>query len=282
MATEETLWQSSTGTGDDASSWSNGVPDLSIEPTIARFDGLLSQKALRTGLADFDCQRLITMPEYTGQIGGPGTPLEAEIGERCILRGRGAHYIDFKTGSFALVICDSTNRNNAGRLSGSMSRVCVKNGKWTLTNKAILSQQVVIDGPDADVEIVDRDTTENAPPVIVLTAGKLTNWRNSGAANYKIIILGGELVQYGNLLVSDLVVVGPGGSFKYLPITEPASDPQIIMASGFTDFRSAGFQFGVDKAIIGRFAEVEGSTMEAGGFPPGSLSAPIDLREEYP
>lgn len=280
---EETLWQTTTGAWDQAASWTNGVPSLGVEPTVARFPGGdLSQMDVRLGLTGAECQRLITMPGYRGKIGSVDSPLEIEIGNRCVLRGRGAHNIKFDVSSFAVVICDSENLAGAGLLTGSISRIGVKSGRWILGSTAILSQQVVVDGPRADVLINAAAASENMAPVVVTIAGKLINERPSDSGNYKLVYLGGSVVQKGPLLTGDLVVTSPSCSFSYEPSSEPATAPQIILAGGFNDFRDAGYQFGVDKLIIGRLAEVEGSTIEAGGYPPGSLTAPVDLREEYP
>jgi len=284
MATE-TVWQSTNGKWDDPSSWTQGVPSGAV---AAKLCGL-SVADVRLGLTGADTERLIVTPEYTGQIGAPGSPLEIDMADgMAVLRGRGRHYIKFASGNFPSIVCDSDRRGapgtagSAGLLDGTIARLCVKDGGWMISSTCKLIYQVGLFGDQANLEIRPKATTENMAPVVVVHSGTLLNDRPSDAANYVLVSLGGLLIQRGLLAYGDVIVRGAGGLFRYEPLSDPPTDPEMILADGFSDFRGAQYDFGVDKLTIGPNAEVEAPTMFAGGYPPGALSNAIDLREEYP
>lgn len=279
---DETIWQSRNGAWDDPSSWTLGVPDAVSEPTVAKLADL-SNMSVRTGLTGASAARLIVTPEYSGVIGSPGQPLElSTAGGITVLRGLGATYIKFASGVFSIVVCDSANLANAGILDGEIARLGVKRGKWTIASTADLTWQVLVAGALADLTIKPIATTEAAPNYIVTTAGRLHNERDSGPTGYVLVPIGGDFLQTGLLDDNDAVIRGLGGLFRYEPATEPVTAPEMILAGGLSDFRGSSYTFPVSRLIIGPEAEIEGTTLEGGGYPPGSLSAPLDLREDYP
>ncbi|MHC4545910.1 MAG: hypothetical protein ACYTDW_13125 [Planctomycetota bacterium] len=285
MAIETTtIWQAPTNGGpwNNAANWTEGVP---TGTKVAQLGGL-SNGDVRGGLTGATAKRLVTTPDYAGKIGDPSGPLELTIDadEKVILKGRGEHYIEFDPGGFTVVVCDSEAEGDAGTLTGVIGRLGVKAGRWRIAPTTSLIYQVVVDGAAADVTIDPPDSTENMAPLVVIERGTLDNHRPSDAGNgYLIVQNGGSLIQRGVLVDTDRLVKGPGGVFQYLPLTapDPAKDPQWVL-DGFCDFRDAGHTVEIDKLVICQGARILGTVIEPGGYPPGGLSAVLDLREEFP
>ncbi len=278
-----TEWQSQTGRWNSAASWTDGIPDGTKDARLGR----LSQADVRLGHTGALCRRLITTRDYRGKLGtGVSNPVEIDVNEMAILRGRGQHFVKFIAGSFTPVVLDSPNLANAGTLDGELGRVAVKSGNWITAATAELVFQIYVGGPDASLLVEPRKAgTEAMAPFVVCESGLLDNHRDSGVNDFFMCCIGGHLIQRGKLTDGDKVCRGAGGKFQYLPLVDPgvggANDAEWILAGGLSDFQDADFNFGVSKLIIGTGAEVLGSQLQPGGLPL-ALSAVMDLREDYP
>lgn len=285
MATEH-LWTSRTGAWDSAASWRSGqVPGAGGADTdTAMLDGKYSQRAVSSGLVPGGnaIHRVITGPNYLGNMGASGTPLTLEIpsaantGALFVHRGSGSVY--FKgTGSIADVVCDSPNYVNAMTLSGALRHVFVKRGKVIIATDVTGIVSITLLGLDAEVVFVD--SANLAPAKVKVVAGHMLNYRAFGADTV-IEVSGGRLDQVGKMLDStDLIV--QGGSVYYAPIVDVSADnPDCWLLAGRLDLSEMDQVLTASDLVIGPDMQVIGDLIGTGA--PTGLGIDIDLRKDNP
>lgn len=295
MATEH-RHVGTTGDWGAAASWTGGhvpgrTPDADATVS-AIFDSGSQSMTLnldRLTAGDLRLVRIVTTPDYSGDIGASGNPLEHELASssnglsRIIHRGTGSFYFQGNTGGFSDVLVDSTNYTNAftggGAGDGLIRNLFVKSGRVTIQSTCYLTGgYVIVDGPKA--YLVIEGPQSNRPKYIVVLSGTCENKREVAAGAF-LIVLGGQLIQTGRVADAAMIIVGPDGRFTYTPSDTigAAYNPDIVVA-GLVDMSNNWQNVQFADLIRTQLAGISGTVVQSGD--PGPNATDIDLREEYP
>lgn len=286
MATEH-KWISIDGDWGNTASWDSGqVPGGGgVFTDTVMFDGT-SVVSVSSGLdqtAGNGILKLITTPEYTGDIGSSGVKLQIEFkisDSRVIHRGTGTLYLSSEAGNFAEVIIDSTNLVNAASLTASFNNVLVKGGKVTIEAGATLVGDLILLGTTARVNVVAGGGA--GPQHVRILAGACTNARTTpGTVGIPddIVVAGGTLTQTGVIQTETRVTI-TGGRMVYTPgVSIGTEKPDIYILGGTLDLSANLQDIDVANVITGPGATVFGNINKS-GF--GATGVDIDLREDYP
>ncbi len=287
VATEH-RWQGATGSWQLGNNWDTGeIPSVHDSTDNALFSAL-SQQSVDSGLdlsAAFFLRRIVTQPDYRGNIGMSGSPLithTASAGDelsRVIHRGSGEFHFFGVLGSLSDVLVDTAAGKFFG--DGQINNLFVKNGPCHIASTCALTNYVVVDGPGAHLTIDAPNVGELAGKYLLVNGGVCENKRAIDSAGF-IVVMGGRLIQTGALPDNIVIVVGPAGRFVYTPnITLTAAHDNVDLANfGSLDISQSHQDVGFDTYITGNGAGVEGTPVQSGV--PSVLSTRIDLREQYP
>lgn len=280
----ETIWTNGIGDGDfnNAGNWTGGVPAVGNTPAI--FDGT-SQTPPTTNLdRGADVFRLITSPNYRGNIGSSGSPLKwagmTVDTTTANIRGTGAAFLSI-TGSTKDVVVESTNLVDACTITtpgGSLRYLVVLRGACTLqsTGSFVVNlAQVIVRGNQSHLTIQAIDGAELAPDLIDVHGGVLVNQRILALNGDTIRLSVGRIEQTG-VLETNARVHQTGGVFEYNPSEDVSGDaPHLVILDGIFDAREAAYPIGVGAYIKGPSAVVLGDIQE-------SFTPTLDLTKLYP
>lgn len=281
MATNDrTVWVSNSSQRWIASNFSNGLPgNAGASDPDAYFNGQgqasVTQDMDQTGKSF----KLITTPEYQGDVGSLGNPLVCSLTGATgspfnSIRGTGSVYL--APTSSAAVIVNSLNLATALFISSdSTMPLYVKSGHATVMPTGGIELLTVM-GIDASVELITIDGSERSPKYLILTSGDITSDRQT-PANSLWEVNGGLLttteVTYSN--TSWLFI--NGGTVRFEPTGEISTGLQVVLAGGLLDMSRSVHRITFKSLIIGPEAEL----LDVPGAV-GSTVAIVDLRLEYP
>lgn len=293
MATEHN-WISHTGDWNATPSWdSSQTPgDGGVSTDTATFDGT-SQKSVTQNLdrsGDNALKRIVTYPEYTGNVGWPGDPLIHEMDStdkpdsRVIHRGSGSFYFQADAGGFSDVLCDSPNMLNAMQLGGTLRKVFIKRGYVAILADATISQEVNVDGLDARLFI---GVSGNGVGTVNTIKQGFVECLRDIAANKQLIIEGGTWLQRGAMAADAQIQIARGGRLIYAPQSAVSATGPDIRVNGIIDLSMAQRKIYWHNIIVGRDAVVYGAPHDVGGrllqaAAVGNDATNVDLREEFP
>ena len=232
--------------------------------------------------------RLITMPEYEGNIGSNGNPLIHYVDSvgaangRVIHRGSGRFYFQAKNAGVNHIVVDTPLTRVASMiLSGRADVVCVKSGWVSITSTCSVISYLVANGKAAYVVMEAVDGAETKPPVIVATNGaRIDNYRATNTAAGSLLATGPSGVIYQIGLIDDAtLILQNGGHIIPQPTSQPAAPWPDLICDGHFDASQTPYQLGIAQMIVGQLANVSGNV----GTPDAMQKAGhIDLREDYP
>lgn len=287
MANEH-RWQGATGTWQLAGNWDSGeIPTVHDSTDNAIFSAL-SQQSVDSGLdlsAEFFIRRIVTQPDYRGNIGASGSPLIVNVAStadelsRVIHRGAGEFHFQGVLGSFGDALVDTAFGKFFG--DGQINNLFVKAGACRILSTCALTNYVVVDGPSARLTIDAPAAGELAGKYLLMTSGVVQNKRPIDSEGF-IVVMGGHLIQSGALRDGTVVVVGPAGRFTYTPnITLTAAHDAVDLANfGLLDISQSHQDIGFDTYIIGVGGGVNGTPVQSGV--PSALATRIELGQDYP
>lgn len=175
---------------------------------------------------------------YAGDIGSNGNPLIHHVAStsasngRIIHRGSGQMFFKGVATVANDVIVDALKTNVASViLDGAMRSVYVKGGWCSILATCSMSNKVVINGTSGYVVMEAIDAAETKPPMLIVTAGRLDNYRATSAVagNVLITATNGTIIQYG--LIDDATqILQFGGRFIVDPPSQPVCRGRIFSA----------------------------------------------------
>lgn len=259
----------------------------------AIFDGTVTQvgpNVLMDRSGDVNLKRIVTLPSFTGDIGGVGNALIHAVDTagderaRIIHRGSGDFYFEGANGggSFSNVVVDTPGRMylDSEAVEAILMSVFVKRGYCHVASTGSFGGFAVCDGVAAELEVEAIDSSESEPTVIVVNGGKYTNKRvvSNGML---VVVLGGTLIQTGLIADGATIIVGPQGTLQYTPSAALGAghNPDIINC-GLLDATKSRQDIVFDKYVVGQLASVLGTVVQSGVWSP--LYTNCDLREEFP
>lgn len=286
MATEH-RWQGATGAWQLANNWDTGeIPTVHDGTDNAIFSALSQQSVDGVDLsAEFFIRRIVTQPDYRGNVGASGSPLivgVASAGDelsRVIHRGSGEFHFKAPLGSLSDALVDTAAGKFFG--DGQINNLFVKAGPCQILPTCALTNYVVVDGPSARLTIDAPDAAELAGLYFLITSGVVENKRAIDSSGF-IVVMGGHLIQTGALRDGTVVVVGPAGRFSYIPnITLTGDHDAVDLANfGLLDISQSHQDIGFNTYIIGVSGGVNGTPVQSGM--PDAGATRIELGEEYP
>ena len=264
------IWISNDGDWNNTASWSTGSVPVSTDTAV--FDGVNSVVSVTGGLnqTGIDLANLQISPEYTGDIGLTGNPLQLDT-DAVIHRGTGTlHYKG--DGGVSQIRVDSTNLIDAAVLSGTAStwQVHVKKGRVTCTDTMATSGSIfsIIAMSDKSIVIIEKNGAELATGIIV-NAGFVENNRGVSAADSIILVNGGTYVHEDGA-VRNLHVLGGVAEWNANETLTSA-----IVEAGLLDFTRSGNEKTVTLLTILPGAEVFTTSQT-------TIAATVDYRKEIP
>lgn len=264
------------GTGGDTIGTVSAILDSGSQSMISNLDRLTA--------SDLSLKRIVTTPNYSGDIGASGNALRHSLysqsvgTSRIIHRGTGQFHFYGDQGAFSDVLVDSTNYTNAFFGDGLIRNLFVKSGRVEILASCYLTGYVIVDGARSSVVI--NGPQANIPNYIIVLNGTCENQREVASGDY-LIVLGGKLIQTGRILDGAVVIVGPNGHIEYTPSDTigAAYNPNVIIA-GLLNMSQNWQDVEFADLILTQLAGVSGTVVQSGN--PGPNATNIDLREEYP
>lgn len=279
--------------------WTNGVPGsggAGLDDAI--FDGSITQVGPNAGMdrtADNTLKRIITLPNFRGDIGGTGNPLIHEVlsssdgQSRIIHRGSGAFYFQGAVGSFNDMLVNArggrTYLTGGGAGGGTIRNVFALLGYANIGADCNLTGVAFVGGAGAQLEIEADAAGESDPAYLLVSSGLLTNKRDI-ANTRRLDVLGGRCVQTGRIAgtagsTKAVIYIAPAGILAYTPSNAlSASHVPDLTCFGVLDLSASRQDIQFDNYVLGPLASVLGTVVQSGDI--SSLATKIDLREEFP
>ncbi len=281
VAAEQHIWVSNTGVWASTSSWhdaqipGHGGPNLDT----AILDGTSNVDVIGGTPGGNALYRIVTRPEYKGDIGAPSNPLvvqiasEAVIGSKAVFRGRGNVHYGPPAGTLADIVVDTGTQDREVRLYNNVQYVFVKSGKVVFADAGGLLGLRVL-GENSHVSLL---TTGMTLGEVRLLAGVVRSYQNNWN---RIDIRGGQFHEQG-YLDDDCDLVMYGGWMEYATTAAIAAhNPDIAVYGGTLDLRKLVEDLTATNLEIGPGASVLGNLRGQGQI--GAADLQIDLREDYP
>lgn len=283
VAATQHRWISQTGIWSSAASWDTaqipGAGGASLD--TAYFDGTSNVSVIGETPGGNTLFRIVTTPKYLGDIASPSNPLVVQIASeavllaRCVFRGRGNHYYESPTGTFADVVIDTGTRDRVVSLTATPRNVFVHSGKVEFPSGAQNITSLNVLGPNAEASL----------PIDGMTLGDL-RIQNGGyvtsnqSAWDRIEMSGGRLLQTGTM-GDGCDVVMYGGQLTYATTAAISThNPDMWLWGGALDLSSLKEDLTAGTLVIGRNATILGNLIGQGGEI-GGTGLVIDLREDY-
>jgi len=261
------IWISSDGDWDNTASWSTGVLPVSTDTAV--FDGVSSVVSVTSNLnqTGVDLARIEISPEYTGDIGSTGSPLQIDA-TVVLHRGTGTLYLKGDGGGIGVQV-DSTNLVDALVLSGTSTLLTldVKKGHATVDNTVTNLGGVRVIG-DKAIVIIEANGAEKITSIIQ-QAGFCENNRPLSDAAAIAIVNGGVFV-HENGAVTQLHV--QGGTCEWNAVETLTLG---LVGRGLLDFTRSGNVKTVSALVILPGAEVFTTSQT-------TVAATTDFRKEIP
>lgn len=281
MAATQHVWISSTSVYSSTSSWDTGqIPGAgggSVDTAI--YDGTSQVSVIGETPGGNALFRMVSRPEYKGDIASPGNPLvvqiasEAVIGSKAVFRGRGNVYYAPPLGTLADVVVDTGTQDRVVQLSNNLQHVFVKSGKVEFAGGGGLLSLTVL-GSNSYVTLLDSGKTLGSVRIL---AGTVNSNQNDWGS---IEMRGGHMVEKG-YLDDDCDLVMYGGWFEYATTAAISThNPDIYLYGGTLDLRKLAEDLTATNLVVGPAATVLGNLRGQGQI--GAADLQIDLREDYP
>jgi len=278
MAVKTTYWVSTTGDFIAAGSWSNGYLDDVGDDTLV-FDGRSQVSAItnvdRESTATDVVKKLIATPNYTGNVGSPGSPLIFEVasssglGGRVTWRGSGTLYWQERTGGYTEIYVDSVNLVNAVYIgSRGVDRLLVRSG-GTIGDSGGVATLLVLDGMNASY--VGKATTV-----------RMTNGYFDAIAGTVLGVVHqtGGMILCRQAFAAGTKIYQHGGYFKYtVEAGTHSASSELHILGGTFDVSGTDQGLAFSEITIGKNATIVGNL--AAAVTTGA-SFKTDMREEYP
>lgn len=220
----------------------------------------------------------ITMPEYRGNIGGPGSPCNnfANNTSHWIIKGSGEVYLADETGGASLV----ANMESGGlvTLSGAaVGNIYNLAGDVIALSMPGRSNSIHTYGPRSVVTLADVSDTA-VPRYMVAHAGRIVNKGQTDEVGLTVIVVhsGATFRQEQQMDSNTHVYVDSGGLFEY-PIDTDSQNP-VLRLNGTLDLSESSVDLSSHFGILTR-----GPQSEVLGGPTEPFTGhTIDLRELFP
>lgn len=294
MATEH-VWNPAAGAGDwnAGATWSSGEVPGSVGgagTSSAIFDGTNTVDATTNLDRSLDniLLQVVTHPSSRNNIGSLGNPLIHEVASagtstsRIRHLGTGQFFYSGASGGINDVFVGSSRGTGfAMVLDGEIRNLFIRSGQVNVLPTCNLGGAggvVVLDGPNALVQIEAQDAAETIPTRIICYDGRVANYRDTQSGDV-LIATRGTWLQVGEL-VTGAQVFHDQAFFAYEPAVLPSGNPGIYTARGAVDLSNQPFELTFDDVFLGRSANVHGSLVQGQGI--GISGFDIDFRDPFP
>lgn len=288
MAATQHIWISQTGIYSSTASWDTsqipGAGGVGLDTAI--FDGTSNVSVIGETPGGNTLARIVTKPEYKGDIGAPGNPLALDIGSplavgnTAVFRGRGNVYFKGDIGDLVDVVVDTDTRDRVVSLDGALRHVFIKSGRVEFVDTVASIVGVYVLGANCHLTIAGNLASFGGASSLVIRDGTVDNLEDDWP---RIEMSGGHLIQRG-LLKDGVDVTMHGGWLEYKPTLSIAThNPDLHLFGGTLDLRSLSEDLAPANMIHGSNATILGNILGQGGPDGlGGTKVQIDLGEDYP
>lgn len=275
------FWRSNDGNWNAAGSWSTGVIPGAGDTTIfdggSQVDVISGHTSGVAAIAD-----LITYDAYTGDIGAPGSLLQADVTNKIIHRGQGSLFFEFENAGVSddvQIIISSPNLIDAATVNLGLSKAFVSILRGRMIVTGISNDSVMTVGGGDGRAIADmRVTTFGGGQLArlhVLTLGEVVGSQlavldASGAGQ---CIIAGGFIDVAGISLEQVIVGGTLRVHDPAPNFIPTADAIYVLPGGVLDMSDA------------RWIPTNVTLFPGSMFEPSGSSQPtnlFDLREKIP
>lgn len=271
-----------------AGNWSNGVVPTAAGDSFI-FRGSASQVSCRLNMdrsANGPFYRIISDPDYIGQVGTPDDPLHAatqaatDKNSRVIFRGQHLHYFKGRAGDGGHDVVIDGVYDPQYYLFGELRNVCVKKGEAMSTADKIFGL-VVTDGFHSNFKFLSIPSTW--PLAVFMVNRGQCDWFAAHAGT--VPILGHGRTRFGVTPSGNpTCILSTGSELQFYTESVFASSMNAIM-DGLIDMQHSNVRVPFGSLILGQGSVVNGTPFVQVASD-GAVGIPsvveIDLRKEYP
>lgn len=277
----DTTWQGVTDVLDAAANWDGGIPGTTEADLVGIFDGSISQRSPQANMDQSGAVHnfsIVSRRNFGAPIGSDGNPLKfngtaSDLAAQ--IHGTGATHLFLVSGNNSDVIVDQRGANgSAVFLDGAVLGLMIKSGTVVVKPTCALGDMAVLDGPQAFLTILQRDSTEGTPLKLIVQSGQVVNERDYPVAEGQWIRVTGGTVWQTGLLDTGVTLDLPSGRLTYIPSSDPsAKAPNAFVMGGTLDLEQYGGAIPFGRVVKGRNGQILGTvTSLSSTFPDYDLS----------
>lgn len=262
-----------------ASNFSGGA--LPVDNDTVIFDPNLSQASVGAGLtpgAANDAIKIVTLPGYAGDIGSYAQPL-AVVGVGTnghVIKGSGRVHLSQGIAGDCVVLCDRSTKDYNLVIHGSTERLIVGRGRVRVLPGGSLDNALMMEGSRSQTYVLIEDGAGTGPSDFFIMGGTLISQRDV-VAGASWFLGGGAFIEHTkNVSATSQMVIGPGATFKWAPVTQPGGTASPFIVGTFDNSENKWAK--IDTYVVGTGAKLFGSVNEATDI----ANSSYDLRRQIP